>query len=138
MSKHIVTAVAALVIATTAWAAPVHGKDRAKPGTHDPAAVNLRPATATTESVVPELEKIVVLCANDEKKEFEKEWRQYVGKNDLKGAKLKETIAFVSKEAAALRKKEGKIRSGKAEAEWAQERQRLMEEVARRAMNPAR
>jgi ribonucleotide reductase beta subunit family protein with ferritin-like domain len=93
----------------------------------------------TTESVVPELSKIVVLCATDDEDKFEKEWGKYVAQNDLKDAELQKTINWVSDEAAIQRRKNkhmhGDENNDKA---WIAERQKLMSEIARRALNPLR
>ena len=90
---------------------------------------------STTESVVPELADIVVLCATEEEEKFEKEWSRYVAQYDLKGVELQKTIIWVSDEAAIQRKKnrhrDGNESDDKA---WKAERKNLMEELARRAM----
>jgi hypothetical protein len=88
------------------------------------------------ESVAPELSKIVVLCAQEKDQQFKKAWREYVDENDLNGPKLKETIAWVSEEAASQRKAAGL--STKDEKAWAEERRKLMSEIADRALSPAR
>ncbi len=67
-------------------------------------AVSISAGENTAESVVPELSKIVVLCATEKEKQFKKEWSNYVAYNDLKGDKLQETITWVSDEAATQRK----------------------------------
>ena len=101
--------------------------------------VSISATENTTESVVPELSKIVVLCATEDEKKFEKEWGKYVAHNDLKGAKLQETITWVSDEAAIQRhrnkRKDGDESNDEA---WKAERQRMMSEIAERAMNPLR
>jgi hypothetical protein len=92
-----------------------------------------------TESGAPELSKIVVLCATDEKEKFEKEWSKYVAQNDLEGAELQKTISWVSDEAAMQRKKNNHIQGDESNDEaWKAERQKLMSEIARRALNPLR
>jgi len=148
MSKFITTTLAACLLAIAAW--HVHaGNDSPEwtdhndsdPGITKAKAVTgtkLSAKTATRESVTPELSKIVVLCANEQEKQFEKEWKQYVDTHELKGPELNETIAWVSKEAAHQRKKEGKLKTDKDEAEWAEKRRNFMREVADRALNPAR
>lgn len=94
---------------------------------------------STAESVRPELSRIVVLCATEQEEQFEKEWRQYVNKKGLKGAELKETIAWVSDEAAAQRKKERATdKTEPVDEEWLEKRRQLMTEVAEKALNPAR
>ena len=93
----------------------------------------------TTESVVPELSKIVVLCATDEKEKFEKEWSKYVAQNKLEGADLQKTISWVSDEAAMHRKKNKHMHDDENNDQaWKEERQKLMSEIARRALNPLR
>ena len=92
-----------------------------------------------TETSVPELSKIVVLCATDEEEKFEKEWSKYVAQNDLKGAELQKTITWVSDEAAMQRKQNMRVNDGKSnDKAWKAERQKMMSEIARRAMNPLR
>ena len=88
----------------------------------------------TTDSTMPELSEIVVLCATDEKKKFEKEWGKYVAKNELKGEQLEKTIREVSDRAEAYREKEfaGKEKN----AAWKEERRRLMSEVAEKVLAP--
>jgi len=101
--------------------------------------VSISATENTTESVVPELSKIVVLCANDEEEKFKKEWGKYVAQNDLKGAELKETISWVSDEAAIQRHKNKRMHGDESNDEaWKAERQELMSEIAERALNPLR
>jgi len=93
----------------------------------------------TTESGVPELSKIVVLCATDEKEKFEKEWSKYVAQNALEGAELQKTISWVSDEAAMQRKKDMHMQGDESsDKAWKEERQKLMSEIARRVLNPLR
>ena len=88
----------------------------------------------TTDSGSPELSKIVNLCAKDEKKKFEKEWGNYVIENNLKGTELQETIKRVSDEAAIQRKHSKQMNDKESDSEaWKKERQKLMNELARRA-----
>ena len=95
----------------------------------------ISPGKNTTESVVPELAKIVVLCAADEEEKFEKAWSKYVSQNDLKGAKLKETINWVSDEASIQRKKNKQTNGDETdEKAWKAERKKLMDELARQVM----
>ncbi len=101
--------------------------------------VNISATENTTESVVPELSKIVVLCATEDEKKFEKEWSKYVAHNDLKGTKLQETIAWVSDEAAIQRHRNKRMHGDESNDDaWKAERQRMMSEIAERAMNPLR
>jgi ribonucleotide reductase beta subunit family protein with ferritin-like domain len=101
--------------------------------------VRILAGETTTESVVPELSKIVVLCATDEEDKFEREWSKYVAQNDLKDAELQETIKWVSGEAAIQRRKNKHIYGDESnDKAWIAERQKLMSEIARRAMNPLR
>ena len=104
--------------------------------------------TEPVESVVPELSKIVVLCAEEEKKAFEKEWGKYVKHHDLKGSDLQNAIKDVSDKAAAHRDKEwsespaskDKVMAAKRKAEearWKTERQKIMNEVARQIFEPS-
>ena len=93
----------------------------------------------TTETAVPELSKIVVLCATEEEEKFEKEWSKYVAQNDLKGAELQKTITWVSDEAAMQRKQNMRANDDESnDKAWKAERQKMMSEIARRAMNPLR
>ncbi|NND45966.1 MAG: hypothetical protein HKN58_11635 [Xanthomonadales bacterium] len=94
---------------------------------------------AKVESVQPELSNIVVLCASEKEEQFEKEWRQYVNKKGLKGAELKQTIAWVSKEAAQKRKQDRSAeQSAEADEAWLEKRRAFMQEVAEKALNPVR
>jgi hypothetical protein len=105
----------------------VVAKEKSKP-------VYISSVENTTESAGPELSKIVDLCAKDEEKKFEKEWSKYVIENDLKGTELKETIDWVSDEAANKRKNNKRINGKESDSEdWKEERQKLMNELARRA-----
>jgi len=89
---------------------------------------------STTESVVPELADIVVLCATDEDKKFAKEWSIYVARKDLKGTELQKTINWVSNEAAIQRKKNRHKNGNESDDQaWKAERQKLMDEIARQA-----
>ncbi|MBT8061812.1 MAG: hypothetical protein HKO64_10170 [Xanthomonadales bacterium] len=135
MNKLTITA-ACCLLAATAWAGPEHDGHEVKAKAVSGAKLSAK--TTTRESVTPELSKIVVLCANEQEKQFEKEWKQYVDKHELKGPELKETIAWVSKEAASQRKKEGKLKGDKDEEAWAEKRREFMRQVADRALNPAR
>jgi len=95
----------------------------------------ISPGKNTTKSVVPELAKIVVLCATDEEDKFEKAWSKYVSQNDLKGAKLKETINWVSDEATIQRKKNKQTNGDEIDDRaWKAERKKLMDELARQVM----
>jgi hypothetical protein len=98
---------------------------------------NLRVADQAepVDSVVPELSKIVVLCATEKKKEFEKEWGEYVTHHDLKGAELQKTIREVSDQADAYRAREHKAEYKMAEAvAWKAERRKTMREIAERSI----
>jgi TolA-binding protein len=93
----------------------------------------------TAETAVPELSKIVVLCATEEEEKFEKEWSKYVAQNDLKGAELQKTITWVSDEAAMQRQQNMRVNDDESDDKaWKAERQKMMSEIARRAMNPLR
>lgn len=146
-----------LIVTAAAWAGPEHpdhpGHETKKWTDHndsDPgaktvagakaskASMSLKAKTTTRDSVAPELSKIVVLCANEQEEQFEKEWKQYVDKHELQGPELSETIAWVSKEAAHQRKTEGKLKSDKDEKAWALKRSEFMRQVADKALNPAR
>ena len=98
----------------------------------------LKQAESTIESVSPELANIVVLCAHEEKKKFEKEWQRYVGKHHLKGEELDKTIAWVSDEAIKQRRKTMPDQTEEQQEAWLKERRKFMSDAARRAMNPAR
>ena len=88
---------------------------------------------STTESGVSELSEIAVLCATDENEKFEKEWGKYVTQNDLKGTELHETINWVSNEAVIERKKHRRTCGDECNDQaWKAERQKLMNEIARR------
>ena len=107
----------------------VVAKEKSKP-------VYISSAESTTESSGPELSEIVDLCAKDEEKKFEKEWSKYVIENDLKGTELKQTIDWVSGEAANQRKNNKRINGKESDSDsedWKEERQKLMNELARRA-----
>lgn len=150
IQRFLLAALAFCLLAGTAMAEPEDPKhtpewtdhNSSDPGSRNAAAaarLAVTPKAATTDSVQPELSKIVVLCATEQEAQFEKEWRQYVNKKGLKGAELKETIAWVSEEAAAQRKKErAKDEPEAADEEWIEKRRQLMTEVAEKALNPAR
>ena len=148
MSKFTSITLAACLVAGAAWSAHAGNEspewtdhNDSDPGIAKAKAVTgtrLSAKTATRESVTPELSKIVVLCANEQEKQFEKEWKQYVDKHELEGSELNETIAWVSKEAAHQRKQEGKLKTDKDELEWTENRRNFMRQVADRALNPAR
>ena len=119
------------------------GVTRAKTAT-----LSIAAPTEPVESVVPELAKIVVLCAQEEKKEFEREWGKYVKHHDLKGRDLQKAIKDVSDRAATHRDKEwgestasmNKMAASKheaKEAKWKAERQKIMNEVARQIFEPS-
>jgi len=96
-----------------------------------------------TEADARELDKVVVLCASEEKAKFEKAWGSYIADHDLKGADLQDTINEVSDRAELYRNRERILAdgaTGQAEdaSAWKAERREFMNEVARRAFNPAR
>ena len=97
----------------------------------------------SAESSAPELDKVVVLCASDEKEKFEKAWGSYIADHDLKGDELQKTINEVSDRAELYRNRErilAEDATGHQEDDsaWKAERREFMSEVARRALNPAR
>ncbi len=121
-----------VTIALILVAGPVVAAEKSKP-------YRISAGENTSESAVPELSKIVVLCATDEKEKFEKEWGKYVAQNDLEGAELQETITWVSNEAAIQRKENRRMHGDESsDKNWKAERQKLMSEIARRALNPLR
>ena len=56
-----------------------------------------------SETATTELSEIVDLCAEEKEERFEKKWSTYVAQNDLNGTELKDTIDWVSSEAAIQR-----------------------------------
>ena len=105
----------------------VVAKEKTKP-------VNISSAENTTESARSELSEIVDLCAKDKEKKFKTEWSKYVIENDLKGKELQETIHWISDEAAIQRKNNKQMNGKESNSEaWKKERQKLMNELARRA-----
>lgn len=155
MIKPILVAIAALSLAPGELLAepkktPSHQPDWTDHNESDPGiAAQKRASTSSklavksssvpVESVQPELSKIVVLCATEQEEQFEKEWSQYVSKKKLHGAELKQTIAWVSEEAARERKME-RLESTEqmSEEDWLEKRRAFMSEVAEKALNPAR
>ena len=94
---------------------------------------------STTESVVPELASIVVLCATEQEEKFKEEWAAYVKQNKLEGAELKKAIRKISNEAELYRAREKKSRLRTAEGRnWKAEQQKIMREVAERSSITAR
>lgn len=141
--RFLMALLACCLLSGNAMAGPQHPDENAsEPGVKRAANTSKLVVSSkanTADSVQPELSKIVVLCASEQEEQFEKEWRQYVNKKGLKGAELKETIAWVSEEAAAQRKKERATSEPEAaDEEWIEKRRQLMTEVAERALNPAR
>jgi hypothetical protein len=121
-----------VTIALLLVAGPVVAAEKSKPD-------RISAGENATESAVPELSKIVVLCATDEEEKFVKEWGKYVAQNDLEGAELQETITWVSNEAAMQRKENRRMHGDESnDKNWKAERQKLMSEIARRALNPLR
>lgn len=98
----------------------------------------LTQSDSPAESVTPELANIVVLCATEQEEKFEREWRRYVDKHELQGVELAETIAWVSEEAASRRHKDHPEKGDKEKKDWADKRRAFMNEVANRALVPAR
>ena len=94
---------------------------------------------ATSDSVIPELGSIVVLCATEQEKKFKEEWSKYVSHNDLKGRELQKTIKQVSNEAELYRAREKKSKLRTAEGRnWKSEQRKIMKEVAERSVITAR
>jgi hypothetical protein len=153
MSKQILI----VILGAFLVAGPAIADPQAKPAKHDPewtdhnesdpgvasvkktATLQVADGSQTTESVVPELAKIVVLCATEEEEKFKQEWSKYVSDHDLKGAELKKTIREVSNQAEAYRAREMALTENREKEDtWKAERRRFMNEVARKALNPAR
>ena len=103
------------------------------------AAPQITTAAETTESVVPELASIVVLCATEKEKEFKEEWGKYVSHHDLKGRELNKTIRQISNDAELYRarKKKSNLRSAEGR-NWKSAQRIVMKEVAERSMITAR
>lgn len=94
---------------------------------------------ATTESAIPELASIVVLCATEQEEKFKDEWAKYVEHNDLKGRDLQKAIRKVSNEAELYRAREKKSKLRTAEGRnWKSEQRKIMKEVAERSVITAR
>ena len=93
-----------------------------------------------TQSTIPELAGIVVLCAFDSRSaEFKREWRTYVGANNLKGTDLERTISYVIEEARAQRAIKFRVSRGNGEdRDWERSTRRTMNSAARRAHNAKR
>jgi len=125
-----------------------HSPEWTSPNESDPGVTGVKKAASmrvagepqATESVVPELAKIVVLCAQEEEEEkFKEEWGKYVNKHDLKGTELESTINEVSDRAEIYREEELALKKDDEESKaWKAERRRIMNEVVEKALNPAR
>ena len=124
-----------------------HSPEWTNPNDSDPGVTRVKKAATlrvasepqATESVVPELSRIVVLCAQEEKEKFKEEWGKYVNKHDLKGAELENTINEVSDRAEIYRAKELALEEDEEESKaWKAERRRIMNEVIGKALNPVR
>ena len=92
-------------------------------------------AAETTESVIPELAGIVVLCATEQEKKFKEEWAKYVAHNDLKGRELQKTIKQVSNDAELYRAKKKKSKRRTAEGRNWKSEQRKNHEGSGRALS---
>lgn len=102
-----------------------------------PATLALAQPAEPVESAVPELAKIVVLCAEEEEEKFKAEWSKYVKHHDLKDSALQKTIREVSESASAQRSAErSEIKSISDEEKWKAERRSFMNEVAREIFGP--
>ena len=88
-----------------------------------------------TQSAIPELSSIVVLCANDSQSSyFRREWGAYVGANNLKGVNLEQTISYVIDEARAQRALKYRVSRGSSEdRDWERSTRKTMNSAARRA-----
>lgn len=93
-----------------------------------------------TQSTIPELASIVVLCANDSQSSFfKREWGAYVGAKNLQGLDLERTISYVIDQARAQRVIKFRASSGSGEdRDWERSARRTMNSVARRAHNANR
>jgi hypothetical protein len=126
-TRFILLTIALILVAGLLVAAEKNKPDRLSSGDNN------------TESGASELSKIVVLCATEEEEKFEKEWGEYVAQNDLSGAELQETITWVIDEAVMQRKKNRDMHGDDSnDKDWQAEHQKLMSEIARRALNPLR
>ncbi len=102
-----------------------------------PTPEHLATGLETSKAAATELSEIADLCAEEKEEKFEKKWTTYVAQNDLKGTELVDTIDWVSSEAASRRDSHnGKNGSKKDLEAWKAKRKKLMEEIARKAMNP--
>jgi hypothetical protein len=150
MNKLIISiAMVSLLVTGYALADPVeppkHTPEWTDTTPGDPGRTNAKTATLTVsqpvepvESVVPELAKIVVLCAKEEEEKFKAEWSKYVKHHDLKGRELQKTIHEVSESAAAQRNAERISAANPSDEEkWKAERRNFMNEVAREIFGPS-
>ena len=93
-----------------------------------------------TQSTIPELASIVVLCANDSQSSFfKREWGAYVGAKNLQGLDLERTISYVIDEARVQRATKFRVsRGSEADRDWERSARRTMNSAARRAQNAKR
>lgn len=101
---------------------------------HDtPSELATKPGIQPVESVVPELERIVVLCAHDLKKtEFDKAWSEYVAAHKLKGKELNQTIRMVISKAVEQRNQTAGLFANEEETKaWRKSRRQQMHQAAK-------
>jgi len=99
--------------------------------TTQPSRLTVKPAAETVDSVAEDLQKIVVLCAQDEKqKEFEQAWGSYAEKHKLKGKELNQTIRKVISGAVERRNQDPALAIAKEDEQaWRKSRRQLMRQA---------
>ena len=86
-----------------------------------------------TESVVPELASIVVLCATDpQSPEFEQSWSAYLREHRPQGNELNQLINQVLREAEAHRSRDARMTAGATDETWKKQSRMTMRAIAGR------
>ena len=88
-----------------------------------------------TQTNIPELAGIVVLCANDsQSSRFKREWGAYVRANNLSGVDLERIMSYVIEEARAQRALKYRVSRGSGQdRDWERGARKSMNSAARRA-----
>ncbi len=134
-SGIVVAAVLAVLPAMAQSSTPAHTPEWTNPTQGDPGvkveAQQVKPQAV--DSVVDELQGIVVLCAKDSNSpEFKRAWMAYVKKHDLKGGELQATIRKVVNEAFRHRQQFGQQQSQQKRiaGDWKNDTSKAMHDTA--------
>jgi hypothetical protein len=132
--RNVVWFLLACVLSVANADEPGEGKTRPEPKipAHTPEWTNPTTGDPGMDSVMDDLQKIVVLCATDHSSpEFKRTWAAYVRKHELKGAALENTQRRVVNEAFQHRQQFGQSKGDRKDMiEWKKGAEKSMHDAA--------